>query len=73
MFLYVDGMCPGSSNSSGTDKWIEVSYTQWAESKKDRLTQLGGMLKKYGTDSPDIRSWLERRIAGIEGSFSEEL
>ena len=64
----------GSNNSSGADKWIEVSYTQWAEKKKDKLTQLEGMLKKYEAESPDIGAWIKRRVVEAElSTFGKEL
>jgi len=62
-----------SNNSTGSEKWIEVSYTQWADARKDRLTQLEGMLKKYEADSPDIGAWLKRRVAEVEKSLDKEL
>ena len=47
-----------------------MSYTQWADMKKDQLTQLEGMLKKYEADSPDIAQWIKRRINNVEGTFN---
>ena len=73
MFYYFHHFAAGSTNSTVADKWIEVSYTQWAEKKKDKLTQLEGMLKKYEADSPDIGAWIKRRVAEVESSFHKEL
>ena len=55
------------SDSSASDRWIEVAFTEWAEGDEERLLQIQGLIQKHvQAGNVEIAAWLKRRSDGIE-------
>lgn len=53
-------------DSKYTDMWIELSFTEWAETDNDKVAQLEGLAQKYiQSQSHEIEAWIRRRIDEI--------
>ena len=54
-------------DSTRSDRWIDVAYTEWEEDEKERLMQLEGLAQRYSQlDNPEIVQWLRRRSDEIK-------
>lgn len=49
-----------SEDSSGAKDWIDLAYTEFADSPDLKITQIEGLLEKY-TGKQDILAWLKRQ------------
>lgn len=52
-----------SRNSNGSDLWIELAITEWAEDAKELIMQIEGLIQRYSqSESFEIVAWLNRKL-----------
>ena len=50
-------------DSIGSDMWIELAITEWAEDDNEQIMQIEGLIQKYSqSKSNEIVAWLHRKL-----------
>ena len=55
-----------ASDNSAAERWIELAFTEWAESDDERLMQIEGLSQKHAqARNVEIVNWLQRASVAI--------
>ena len=55
-----------SRNSNGSDLWIELAITEWADDHHEQIMQIEGLIQRYSqSNSIEIVAWLNRKLDNI--------